>query len=54
MTDRDVMVFMLALVVAVSVGVLDYIIDINPSNQDAVLNTALVFGVAWGFYRMRG
>lgn len=54
MTDRDVTILMLALVVSMVVGVADFIIEINPAAQDSILNVGLVFGVAWGFYRLRG
>ena len=53
MTDRDVMILMLALIVAAGVGAIDYLIQINPSSQDSVLNAGFVFVVAWGFYRLR-
>jgi len=52
--DRDVSVLILALITAVVVGVLDTLVDIQPVAQDGVLTVALVFGVAWGFYRIRG
>ncbi len=53
MTDRDVSILILALVVSAVVAVLDTLIDIEPVAQDGVLTMALVFGVAWGFYRLR-
>ncbi len=53
MTDRDLTVIMLLLVVSIVVGVLDTLIDLNPVAQDGVLTTALVFAVGWLFYRLR-
>ena len=53
MSDRDLTVLILAFVVAIVVGTLDALIDISPEAQDGVLTVALVFGVAWGFYKIR-
>ena len=52
MNDRDIIVFMLALIVGVTVGVLDTLIDIDPEAQDGMLTAALVVAVAWGFYKL--
>ena len=52
MTDRDLLVAMFALVVALVVGATDWLIDLDPSANDAILNTAIVFAVAWTFYRL--
>ncbi len=53
MTDRDVMVLMLLLVLSIVVAVLDTMIDMEPVAQDGILTFALVFGVGWGAYRLR-
>ncbi len=53
MTDRDLTVLMLLLVVSIVVAILDTLIDMQPVAQDGILTFALVFGVGWGAYRMR-
>ena len=53
MTDRDLTVLMLLLVVSIVVATLDTIIDLDPVAQDGLLSFALVFSVGWGFYRLR-
>lgn len=37
---------------AVGVSVVDLLIDLNPTERDAVINAALIGSVAWGFYRI--
>ena len=53
MTDRDLTVLMLLLVVSIVVATLDTFIDIQPVAQDGIVTFALVFGVGWGAYRLR-
>ncbi len=53
MSDRDVSILLLAILVAVIVGVVETFITFAPQQTDGIFDAALTFGVAWGFYRLR-
>lgn len=52
MTDRDIIVLILAVAVSVSIGVIDTLIDLAPKPQDGLLTAGLVLGGLWGFYKL--
>jgi UDP-N-acetylmuramyl pentapeptide phosphotransferase/UDP-N-acetylglucosamine-1-phosphate transferase len=52
MTDRDLLVLVLALVVAAVIGALDVLLDLDPEGNDGLVTAALVATVAFGFYRL--
>jgi len=53
MNDRDLTVFMLALLLSAAVGAAETIIHFSPDLSNGVFNAVLTFSVAWGFYRLR-
>ena len=52
MTDRDILVLVLALTVSVVIAVIDVLVDVDPVAQDGLLTAGLVLAAVWGFYKL--
>lgn len=52
MTDRDLHVFVLLVMIALMVGLIETVLDITPSTRDGIVDAIMVAGVGAGFYKI--
>jgi len=52
MTNRDLIVLLLAILVAFIVAGIDLFIELSSEPRDALLTTPLFLSGMWGFYRL--
>lgn len=51
-TERDLVVFLVALVIGSGLGFFDALIDLQPNALNGVLNGVLLVGVCMAFYQI--
>lgn len=52
MTDRDLHVFVLLVMIALGVGLIETVLDITPSTRDGIVDAIMVASVGAVFYKI--